>query len=216
MHTTWVHYSVLLTDPLAHLDPFKTDCQPTHFLCQESILKQVLDTPHVVYILVTVSHAFPLCGVHMLARRFFPLRPPPAVLLFRSGFVPEIFCGTLTPLPSLPPILLQSRHPHQHVSGAVWVSINVTSNTYVSRLECPLTTPPLIPSLLTHLPPKVLHCMLPACLPACLPDPLAEMAPKKTSPTVSSPSPSSPLLKHPTSIQLLIPAVAVKNHPTAA
>lgn len=46
-----------------------------------------------------------------------------------SGFDPEMFCGTLTPPPSLPPILLQSRHPHQHVSGAVWVSIYATSNS---------------------------------------------------------------------------------------
>lgn len=71
---------------------------------------------------------------------FLPLLPLPAVCFVSdplSGFDPEMICGSFTSLPSPLPILLQSRHPHQHVSGAVWVSIYATSKHHlVSSLEC--------------------------------------------------------------------------------
>lgn len=95
------------------------------------------------------------------------------------GVDPEMFCGTFTSLSLLPPpIFLQSRHPHQHVSGAVRVSIYATSDQHpVCRLECLfLTTPPFSPHspspivLSPRLSPDCTAC----CLPACLPDPMAE------------------------------------------
>lgn len=101
-----------------------------------------------------------------------------------SEFDPEMFCGIPLPLPpslppSLPAFFLQSRHPHQHVSGAVWVSIYATSNKSLSsdwnafepHLFSSFLPSPSSPYIPTTTKPWV-HCMLPVCLP----EPLAQRA----------------------------------------
>lgn len=115
---TWVHYGVL-TGPLVC-----PDCEPTRFLCHQSISKQdnhnhTWRIYYMSFLCVESAAVGPKCS---------PLPPlPPAVFFWPWN----VFCGTFPPF--LPSILLQSRHPHQHVSGAVWVSINATMQHLVSR-----------------------------------------------------------------------------------
>lgn len=150
IHTTCVYYSVL-TRLLAHLDPFKTDCQSMHFLCHKSILKQ---QPNMFLL-----HVFPLCWVqplscwtdlsfhlflHLLC--FFVSDP-------LSVFDPEMFCGTLTPPAPLPSDSLTVPSPSSAcVRSSMSEYLRHQQQHLVSRLECLLTTPPLLPSLLTHPP----------------------------------------------------------------
>lgn len=114
----------VLTGPLAHFDPFKS----THFLCHKSVLKQVLHiTRDHVWCILYIGDCLPFLlspAVQLLDRLFLHL------LCF--CFWPTEWIWPLNvllvPLLPFPPSLLQSRHPHQHVSGAVWVSIYVTRN----------------------------------------------------------------------------------------
>ena len=78
------------------------------------------------------------------------------------------FCGTFPSLLSLPPILLQSRHPHQHVSGAVRVSIY--DNRNCTPLRPDWNAPPSsLPPLLAHLPPPTSSHQLSQDCTACCP-----------------------------------------------
>lgn len=98
-------------------------------------------------------------------------------------------CGTFhSPAPPSPPILLQPCDTHQHVSGAVWVSIHATGpdssspdwNAFFKNTHTHTSSSPsLVSSILTQTKPR-LHCMLPAWSP----EPLAEHA--SDSPSVSS------------------------------
>lgn len=69
------------------------------------------------------------------------------------------------PPPSFPLILLQSCHPHQHVSGAVWVSIKATGHASPSHWM-PFNTTSFGPG--SPHPKIVVTSLHVACLPVCL------------------------------------------------
>lgn len=161
IHTTWVYYSALM-EPLARLSPFKSDCQSTHFLSHKSILKQVLanltgdNRNHMRRIhwwLFYVSSLWvesvqPLSCRTDFSFHFFlhPLCfcfwPPWNVLWYLNS--PSLLPSDSLTVPSPSSACVRSsmseylHHQRQHL---------------VSRLECLfITTPPLLPSLLTHSP----------------------------------------------------------------
>lgn len=110
-------------------------------------------------------------------------------------------CGTFhSPAPPSPPILLQPCDTHQHVSGAVWVSIHATgpdssSPDWNAFFKNTHTLPPLLHSS----PPSSLR-LNHDCTACCLPDRLnhwLNMPP--THPLSPQPSPLSPTLDHPAS-----------------
>lgn len=93
---------------------------------------------------------------------FFLSLPAPAAL---SPSWHSVLYGTLTPPPSFPSILLQSCHPHQHVSGAVWVSINATGVVSPSHWMQFNSTSSSPGSPYPNIDMTTLHV---ACLPVCL------------------------------------------------
>ncbi len=217
------------------LSPMSPPSKPTanlHIFCVTTLVwSRILITsleesrPHVADMLVNVLRAFPLCWVQSLScgtdfsfHFFLHL----LCFLSLSGFDPEMFCGALTP-PHLPPSLRFSYSPVTLISMCPeqyeWVSappatrrlqtgMPFNDTTFTPFLSSP--TSPLKSSFqLSH---EHAACCLPSCLPAWS---TGWTCNQKNSPLCLLSITSLSSLKHPTSIQSLIPAAAVKNHPTA-
>lgn len=153
----------MLTGAVVHLDPFKT-VQPPHFLCHESILKEMLDNvtgdnpDHMWCILVTIFCAFPLCLVQPLCCwTYFSFHS--FLHLLCSCFRVDLTSSVMWYLNSpslLPSDSLTVLSPSSACVRSSMSEYQCHRRHLVSRLECLLTPPPLLPSLLAHLPPKIL------------------------------------------------------------